>query len=1163
LQLVAAGNGKITMDSIRIVVGEMLAFESNLLSKRKVENEKALANTSLILFTIIILFIVLLFLYLKKIWKYLRVKRSASEALKESHERFNFVSKATSDVVWDWELKTGNLLWGDNFEILFGHQLENPLVHISYWDNFIHPDDKQRIADGLQKEIDGGGNNWKDEYRFLKADGTYAYVTDRAVVIRDEAGEAYRMIGSLRDVTDRKVAEIKIQESEARYRQIVETAQEGIWTVDKDNKTLFVNKKMCTMLEYSYDEMIGRKNTDFMDEEGKIIMIENRAKRIAGIDEHIEMCLTTKNGRIIWVSVAITSNSDNKNNSFGSMAMVTDITNRKRSEEQLKRSNERFRLLVDNVKDYAVYVINTDGIILTWNSGAEKMKGYTSEEITGKSFSIFYTQEQRDNEEHLRSLETVIQQGTYKTEGVRVRKDGSQFWAEVVLSAIYDDAKNLQGIAKITRNITEKKLAEQKFQEISERLSMATSVSNIGMWEWNFAQNTLEWDETSYRLFGLSGNGLNNPIEIINTYVHPEDRERLQETNARALKLQQRLEVDYRVIWPDNSIHHIESRAIVLKDTEGKSLKFLGTNSDITARKKNEESERELHYYIQLLLDSTGEGLFGIDKEGDCTFINKAAAAMLGYNPSDCIGKNMHEQIHYKERNGKACLKAASLINIATLEKRSCYSDSEVFWKADGSSFDVEYSCNPILVKNELKGSVITFNDITQRKKAEAQLIESEKNLNAILLSSNEGLYMLDNNFRLVLMNKANEAIMKQVTKMPCEPGDDFLACFEGDKRNGLRDVFDKVLQGEQIEAEIQMAKNGQELYYSATYFPVRAQNNVITNICCSYKNITDKRRNEEAIKAAYEEKEEFQYRFQAILDNSPQAVLVNDLNGKVTFVNKTFIEAFGYEGREILGKETGDVFNDPGVIEKFYATDDKVLAERKITEWEQKMTVSNGEERDVQITKFPLYDQREKVFGVGTICKDITEIKNYQYELIEAREKAESAERLQEQFLANMSHELRTPMNGIIGMTNVLSNTELQPQQMKHLQIIQHSSLILLDLINDILDLSKIKAGMLTIEKEDFDFNGTIASTTLSFKEKTVEKGIRFTVQTEPFIPRFLSGDPLRLVQILNNLLSNAIKFTEKGIVKIEASLLSKTEGEVIIEFVISDSVSGSRLQK
>ncbi|MCW3108155.1 MAG: domain S-box protein [Segetibacter sp.] len=1156
LQLVAAGTGKKDMDSIRSLVDRMLAHENSILGQRKAENQKAVSYTNVLLLTIVIFFLVVLFVFARKVLIHFRAKKAAEEKLHESNERFNLVSEATVDAIWDWELKTGTVFWGDNFELLFGYTIQNNKGDILFWEDHIHPEDKQRVVDGIHNAIPSE-NKWQDEYRFLKADGTYAYVLDKAVVIRDETGEPYRMTGSMRDITERKEAEIKVQESEARYRQIVETAHEGIWMVDGAYRTLFVNKKMYEMLEYTAEEMIGRKNSDFMDEGGKALLIQSKGKQMQGTDKPTEIRFITKSGKAIHTSLSITTNLDSEGNLVNGMAMVTDITNRKRAEEKLKQSEARFRLLIDNVKDHAIFIVDTDGLILTWNSGAEKMKGYSAEEIIGKHISVFYTQEQRNNKEPEHNLE-MAKKGSFETEGYRSCKNGTEFWADVVFSAVYDDDGKLYGFAKITRDVTEKRLAEKKIKEVTDRLTLATSVSNIGVWEWDLTNNHLEWDETMYRLFGVAGQIVNDAIDTIELCLHPDDKLKTQEAIQEAALHLQTFETEFRVVWEDQSVHYIVSSGMVQRDAGGNAIRLTGINMDITERKKTEENKRALHKHIQLLLASATEGLYGIDNTGKCTFINKAGAFILGYQPADCIGKDMHQLIHYKKANGEALPVTECAIYNATTNNQSCYVDSEVFWRADGSCFDVQYSSNPIIENGEIKGAVVTFSDITKRKLAEQQLIESERNLHAILLSSQEALYLLDTDFRLVLMNEASHVVMRRMTNKECEPGQDFLACFNPETQRVLQNFYTSVLQGQTVEVERQTTENGQVFYHSATYFPVKDDNGVITNICCTSKNITEKKLTQEIINAANAEKEEYQYRYQAILDNSPQAVLIKDVEGHFTFINKTFLDAFGIDREEIIGKRPQDIFTDPTAVAKFEETDEEVLAERKIIEWEQKMMMRNGEERHVEITKFPLYDRKQMLFGIGTICKDITDIKNYQQDLIKAREKAESAERLQEQFLANMSHELRTPMNGIIGMANVLSNTELQPQQKEQLNVIQQSSDTLLNLINDILDLSKIKAGMLSIEKVDFDFNETIAVTASVFKEKTLEKGIRFTVQTEPFIPRFLSGDPHRLIQILNNLLSNAIKFTEKGFVKLEASLLHQSADDMVIEFVVSDSGIG-----
>lgn len=201
---------------------------------------------------------------------------------------------------------------------------------------------------------------------------------------------------------------------------------------------------------------------------------------------------------------------------------------------------------------------------------------------------------------------------------------------------------------------------------------------------------------------------------------------------------------------------------------------------------------------------------------------------------------------------------------------------------------------------------------------------------------------------------------------------------------------------------------------------------------------------------------------------------------------------------------------------------------------------------------------ENESITGVCIIARDVTELVHSREKLVAARQRAEQSERLQEQFLANMSHEIRTPLNGIVGMSNLLLNTPLNDQQKEFLHSILHSSDSLLFLINDILDLSKIKAGKFRIEKIPMDVYDVIDEVIAPFKLKAKEKGIRLSVMMDPTIPKGVLGDPHRLVQVLNNLLSNAIKFTDKGFVKLEVELVEEAVGKVLLNFMVTDSGIG-----
>jgi signal transduction histidine kinase/DNA-binding NarL/FixJ family response regulator len=182
---------------------------------------------------------------------------------------------------------------------------------------------------------------------------------------------------------------------------------------------------------------------------------------------------------------------------------------------------------------------------------------------------------------------------------------------------------------------------------------------------------------------------------------------------------------------------------------------------------------------------------------------------------------------------------------------------------------------------------------------------------------------------------------------------------------------------------------------------------------------------------------------------------------------------------------------------------------------------------------------------------------------LNESEKRIKEGALIKEQFLANMSHEIRTPMNAILGFTNLLRRSSLTSQQQQYVDYIYSSSQNLLTLINDILDLSKIEAGMMHIEQTPFSLNGLVGSVQVMFEDKARQKGLQFTINVDPSIHDTLSGDPVRLTQVLINLLSNAIKFTERGFVHFEVICVNKTEDLVLLQFRIKDSGVGIALDK
>ncbi len=315
---------------------------------------------------------------------------------------------------------------------------------------------------------------------------------------------------------------------------------------------------------------------------------------------------------------------------------------------------------------------------------------------------------------------------------------------------------------------------------------------------------------------------------------------------------------------------------------------------------------------------------------------------------------------------------------------------------------------------------------------------------------------------------------------------------------------------------------------------------------------IKAKERAEKAVNA-YRLQHDF---FHTLVETIPNPLFYKDKEGRYTGCNAAFENYLGKPRSAIIGKTVFEMA--PPDIAEYYHHQDQELFEKPGTQhYTWKVPRADGSLRDVIFDKATIYDNNSsEVIGLLGIMTDITELE-------EARKEAEVANEAKSKFLANMSHEIRTPLNGIIGMSELLLKTRLDPAQSHYAQTVVACGTALLTVINDILDFSKIEAGKLEFNIIDFDLRNIMADLHRILHFHAAQKGLLFQVNIDPKVPPLLKGDPTRLNQVLLNLASNAVKFTESGKVRIEVTLNSETSTLARLHFKVSDTGIGIAQEK
>ena len=389
-------------------------------------------------------------------------KKTAQAELKQVNERLSYVSKAANDVLWEADLVKNTMWWNDNFYEKFGYDRKGGTHDTdTSWEKYLHPEDKQRVLTMVDNIIkDPRVTTWADEYRFVCTNGTYLNIYDRCYILRDEFGKAYKMIGSMTDVSPLFEAKANILRSEEKYGTLVDQATDGIFIADANGRFVMVNASGCKMCGYSEEELLRMTIFDVADPEDLKInpfRFEEAAMEKGARTERKMRC---KDGTVIEVEINAKFLSDGR-----LLAFVRNISERKKAERELRSSEETRRLIMDSALD-AIICINKEGIITVWSKQAENTFGWTREEVIGKTLSDTIIPDQY-REHHNSSLIRYNNTGegpilNKLVEISALHKDGREFPIE--LSIVPVQQGDTEFFCAFLRDITERKKYEEEIK---------------------------------------------------------------------------------------------------------------------------------------------------------------------------------------------------------------------------------------------------------------------------------------------------------------------------------------------------------------------------------------------------------------------------------------------------------------------------------------------------------------------------------------------------------------------------------------------------------------------------------------------------------------------------------------------------------------------------
>jgi len=1023
----------------------------------------------------------------------------------------------------------------------------------------------------VHEQLLGGGRLINYEHKLRRKDGAIITVLNNSRPLTDSTGSVVGMQSTLIDISDHKRLAGRLQdaldglESERGFlKALVRTIPNLVWLKDPDGVYLACNAEFERFFGHPEAAIVGRSDHDFMDRElAESFRGHDRAAMQAGKPTVNEEWITyASDGHQALLMTTKTPMYRTDGSVIGVLGIAQDISELRRQQDELRESRETLQR-AQAVARVGSWVLDIDVDRLEWSEEACRIFGIAS----GAPLTLdrFLACVHPDDLERVRVAWCAALSGAPYDIEHRIVVGHEVRWVRERAVIEHDAAgRALRGLGTV-QDIT---LQQRAAQDLATAQTLLRSVLDS-------APVRIFWKDRNSRYLGCnplfaSDAGKGTPDEVVGRldsdmgWADQAERYRADDRQIMASGVS-RLNFEEPQTTPDGQTIILRTSKVPLRDERGAVVGVLGVYDDITLGKKAETALQEERRIRDTFLESIPGISYAIDASGDFHFWTRSFEDVTGRSADELAQINALDLFEGEGRSH-----VAERIRRVLAEGEST-AEAELVTK-DGRRIPYYFTGRRIEMGGQpmLVGAGI---DISERKLAEARLQESEARFRHLFESSPDAAWILEGH-RFIQANAAAIRLFgktKEADFFDIHPGElspEYQPDGESSrlKAERLMEQADRagVHRFEWVHKRSDGMDFDAEVTLSAMEFSGRRALHAVI------RDVTERKAAEKALHRLNEELGSRVRQNTADLEASYAKLRdtefamdkvgigihwVDYVTGRFIHVNQFAAEVLGYTREELLQRTVSDI--DRNFPASAFREINERIRQQGFLKFETEQTRKDGSRVPVEMTVYYHPEAGDAPSRMISFMLDITERKQAERDLRAAKVAAEEASTAKSAFLANMSHEIRTPLNAILGLNHLMQADTMTPEQVERLKKMEVASRHLLSIINDILDLSKIEAGRLEIEADNFHLSAVIDNVASIIRESVRGKGLDLEVDPDG-VPLWLRGDVTRLRQSLLNLASNAVKFTDRGRIVIRAVLLESRGEALQVRFEVADSGIG-----